>query len=411
VGKGVYILGGYQSDFARNVQREGKDYSDLIAEAVHGALEDAQVDVGALETVHVGNAMGELYNGQAHFGPIVAQVVPALRGLPTMRHEGACASSSLAILAAAAEIEAGRYDCALVVGVEQERILPGIEAGMIQNSAGWLERENMDDAKLMWAAVFGRIAQEYDARYGLDHKYLSRIAEINYGNAKDNPRAQTRSWQFGPGSFAEDDEANPVIEPGTRRTDCTHITDGAVALILASEEFAAAHLKRIGKGHGDIARIKGWGHRGAGIRFLDKLEANSQPYMMPHVRQAITDAWKRAGVPGLEAIDGIETHDCFSATEYLAIDHFGITEPGQSWKAIEEGWIERDGRIPVNASGGLIGIGHPIGATGARMTLDAARQVTNRAEGYQIPDAKTCQTLNIGGSLATVVSLILDTAE
>ena len=407
----VFILGGYQTDFARCASREGKDYSDLIAEAVYGAVADAQVDLSQIETVHVGNAMGELYNGQAHMGPIVAQVVPKLRGLPTMRHEGACASSSLAILAAAAEIEAGRYDCALIVGVEEERRLPGSEAGRVQNSAGWLEREDID-CNLMWAAVFGRIAHEYDERFGIDRRHLSRIAEINYANAKANPLAQTRTWSFKEGAFSEDDVTNPVVEPGTRRIDCTHITDGAATLVLASGLFLEEHLRRTGRKPHEIARIRGWGHRGAGIRFLDKLEASrGQPFVMPHLREAIKDAWRRAGIGGTEQLDGIETHDCFTTNEYLAIDHFGITAPGESWKAIEDGRIERTGVIPVNASGGLIGIGHPIGATGARMTLDAARQVTRKAGDYQIEGAKTYQTLNIGGSCATVVSLVLQQHE
>jgi acetyl-CoA C-acetyltransferase len=402
---GILILGGYQTDFARNCAREGRDYSDLIVEAVHGALADAALDISQVETVHVGNGMGSLYNGQGHMGPVVAQVVPELRGLPTMRHEGACASSSLAILAACAEIEAGRYDCALVVGVEQERVLPALEAAQIQDSAGWIGREDIGNA-LMWPAVFGMVAGEYEARFGLDRTYLNRIAQLNHVNAKDNPCAQTRSWALDPRAFEEDDEANPVLEPGVRRNHCTHITDGACALILASSGFVARHRRRSER---SMARIRGWGHRGAGIRFLDKLEASrSQAYVMPHVRQAIVDAWRRARLPGIEAIDGIETHDCFAATEYLAIDHFGITDPGQSWRAVDEGWIERTGRIPVNASGGLIGIGHPVGATGARMALDAARQVTGRAGACQVDDADVYQTLTFGGSFATVVSLVID---
>ena len=115
----------------------------------------------------------------------------------------------------------------------------------------------------------------------------------------------------------------------------------------------------------------------------------------------MTDAFRRAEIPGVGALDGIETHDCFSMTEYMAIDHFGITEPGESWKAVEDGELERDGAIPVNPSGGLIGVGHPVGATGVRMLLDAARQVTGQAGEYQVEGARTFATLNIGGSLTT----------
>jgi acetyl-CoA C-acetyltransferase len=132
---------------------------------------------------------------QAHLGAMVAQVVPELWGVPAMRHEGACASSSLAILAAMAEIEAGRYDCVLVLGVEEFKNLPGDIASQNQNAAAWQGHEDID-CKFMWPAAFGLLAQEYERRYGLDRKYLNRIAEINYGNAKRNPLAQTRKWQF-----------------------------------------------------------------------------------------------------------------------------------------------------------------------------------------------------------------------
>jgi acetyl-CoA C-acetyltransferase len=104
----------------------------------------------------------------------------------------------------------------------------------------------------------------------------------------------------------------------------------------------------------------------------------------------------------------VETHDCFTATEYMAIDHLGITAPGESWKAIENGSIERGGALPINPSGGLIGTGHPVGATGIRMALDAFKQVTGTAGDYQVDGAKTVQTLNIGGSTTTTVSLIVD---
>ena len=158
----------------------------------------------------------------------------------------------------------------------------------------------------------------------------------------------------------------------------------------------------------EFPQILGWGHTNAGIRFLDKLErSRGEEYMFPHVRKAITDAWRRAGITGVDKLDGIETHDCFTSTEYMAIDHFGLTPPGQSWQAIDNGSVEIGGNCPVNASGGLIGIGHPVGATGARLLLDAGRQVTDTAGDYQVAGARTYGTLNIGGSLGTVVSFVV----
>jgi acetyl-CoA C-acetyltransferase len=129
--------------------------------------------------------------------------------------------------------------------------------------------------------------------------------------------------------------------------------------------------------------------------------------VFPHVRDTIEDAWRRAGVSGIEAMQGVETHDCFTTTEYMAIDHLGLTAPGQSWQAVEDGSIEPGGRCPVNMSGGLIGCGHPVGATGTRMLFDAARQVTGSAGDCQIEGAQRIQTLNIGGSCATVVSFVV----
>ena len=121
----IHLIGGYQTDFARVWSREGLDYTDMMREAIDGALESCRLDVDDIDTIHVGNAFGELYRGQGHLAAMVAQVKPEFFGKPAMRHEAACASSSLGVLAASAEIEAGRYDCILVLGVEEEKNLPG----------------------------------------------------------------------------------------------------------------------------------------------------------------------------------------------------------------------------------------------------------------------------------------------
>ena len=404
----VYILGGYQTDFSRAWSRHGLDISDMTREATLGALEACHLAPSAIQSIHVGNAFGEMQRQQAHLGSLVAQMVPELWGVPAMRHEGACASSSLGILTAMAEIEAGRYDCVLVLGVEEFKNLPGDQASQNQNAAAWQGHEDID-CKFMWPAAFGLLAQEYEQRYGLDRRHLNRIAELNYQHAKNNPLAQTRNWRFDELSFTDDDEANPVIEPGTRRQDCGQITDGACAVVLASARFAQAHALGRNSSLSKLPRIAGWGHRNAGLRLKDKFIRSAQAeYVFPHVRDTIEDAWRRAGVSGIEAMQGVETHDCFTTTEYMAIDHLGLTAAGQSWQAVEDGSIEAGGRCPINMSGGLIGCGHPVGATGTRMLFDAARQVTGQAGACQIEGAERIQTLNIGGSCATVVSFVVD---
>jgi acetyl-CoA C-acetyltransferase len=402
MGANAWIAGSYQSDFARNYAREGLEISDMVAEAVAGTLEEARVGPEDVEAIHVGNAFGQLFTGQGQLGAMPATVEPRLWGKPAARHEAACASGSVAVLAATAEIEAGRYDCVLVLAVEQERNVPGQDAPKHLGAAAWIGHEGQD-ATFMWPYMFSQLADEYDRRYGLDSQHLHAIAELNMRNAKANPLAQTRTWEFGPGGFAEDDHDNPVVEGRLRRTDCAQVTDGVAGVLLVSDRFRASRPSTRPR-----ARIAGWGHGTAGLPLQPKLDrSRGQKYVFPHVRKVVTDAFGRARVEDVHALDGIETHDCFSMSEYMAIDHFGITEPGESWKAVENGDLERDGAIPVNPSGGLIGVGHPVGATGVRMLHDAARQVTGQAGPTQVENARTFATLNIGGSLTTTVSFVV----
>jgi acetyl-CoA C-acetyltransferase len=399
----TWILGGHQSDFARNFSKEGRSIGDLIAEVAEAALAGCGLGAEAVDTIHVGNAFGPLYTGQSHLAAMPASVVPGLWGKPAMAHEAACASGSLATLAAMAELEAERYGCALVIGAEIEKSLPGSRAAAVQAAAAHVGRET-EDPSLLWPSMFARIADAYDERYGIDDRHLRAIGRLNLENAKANPKAQTRAWAFGESSFSDDDDANPVLTGRLRRNDCCQLTDGAAAIVLVSGRWLRAH-----PGFAPRARIAGWGHRTVGLSLASKLERpRSSPYVMPHVREAILDAFRRARVEGVDELDCIETHDCMTPSEYMAIDHFGITAPGESWKAVAEGEIARDGRIPVNASGGLIGVGHPVGATGVRMLLDVAAQVSGDAGEMQVEGARRAATLNIGGSTATTVSFVVE---
>lgn len=404
----IYILGGAQTDFALNAARQGQGLFELLQSAVQGALQDAGVDASEVQAGHVGNFVGELFAGQGQLGGMFAAIDPAFYGMPAGRHEAACASGSIAMLAATAELEASRYDCVIVAGVELERNVPGALAAQHLGAATWVGEE-AQDAKYAWPHMFDLVGQEYARRYGLKYEHLGRIAQINIENARRNPNAQTRDWEYGPRSFLADDVANPVIEGMIRRQDCGQVTDGAAAVVLANERFAGAWAARHNRSLDSIARLTGWGHSTAHLKLDAKLRASVQSsYVFPHVRAAIQDAFRRAGVADVFQLDGIETHDCFTTTEYMAIDHFGITAPGQSWRAIEDGTIAAGGRLPINASGGLIGLGHPVGATGVRMVLDTARQVTGRAGACQIEGARRCATLNIGGSATTVVSFVVE---
>jgi acetyl-CoA C-acetyltransferase len=186
------------------------------------------------------------------------------------------------------------------------------------------------------------------------------------------------------------------------------VTDGGAGVVLAGRRTAERWAQRHGADLAAVPRIVGWGHRTVGLPYDEKLRRSAaDAYVLPHVRRTITDAFARAGIADVSAIDGIETHDCFTPSEYMAIDHFGITPPGQSWRAVEERVIERDGATPVNPSGGLIGVGHPVGTTGVRMVVDAARQVSGAAGANQVEGARRFATLNIGGSTTTTVSFVV----
>ncbi len=403
----TYILGGWQTDFQANWTRQGLELADAFAEVVRHGLDATGLAPKDIECGHVGNFVGDLFAGQGLLGGFFGLVHPDFDGMPTARHEAACASGSVAILAAAAEIEAGRYDLACVVGIEQMRNVSGQQAAQNLGAAAWAGHEYLD-AKFPWPRAFSDLADEYDKRYGLDPAHVLRISEINFANGRRNPNAQTRQWSFPENSFTEDDALNPVVEGRTRKLDCGQVTDGAAVIFLASPRRAAEYAKARGLRLEDLARIRGWGHRSAPIPYADKIRASAgQPYVFPQVRRAVEDARRRAGVADLSQIHVVETHDCFAMTEYMAIDHLGLTAPGESWKAVEAGTIEMGGALPINPSGGLIGLGHPVGATGVRMALDAMKQVTGQAGDYQVEGAKTCQTLNIGGSTTTTVSLVV----
>ena len=270
----------------------------------------------------------------------------------------------------------------LVLGVEELKNLPGDQSSRNQNAAAWAGRED-GDCRVMWPAAFGTLYQEYLTRYPDLSKAdlrasLHHIAELNCANARRNPLAQTRHWRFDAGSFSDDDALNPMSEPGTRRQDCGQITDGACAMLLPASASPQRTPRR-----------------------------PAEPLVFPHLQQAIADARRRAGIDTLDDLDAIETHDCFTMTEYVALDHLGFDAPGMAWRAIARGDIGPGGRLPVNPSGGLIGGGHPVGATGARMLHDAAQQVTANAGDTQVPGARRVATLNIGGACATVVSFVV----
>ena len=404
----VFILGGAQTDFERNWKKEGKGMVALLKEALADGLAHAGLsfdDVRALNEQNrvacfVGNFIAEKYTDQGHLGAFLTEVDPAFYGVPSARYEAACASSSVAIDAAATKIRADEYDVCIVVGWELMKTVDSSVGGDFLGRAAYYEKEGKG-INLPFPKLFGKLADETLKKYPeLDKKRymdaLAKISVINYGNAKRNPQAQTRKWfmSYGQASTRGTD-TNPLVGGRLGVSDCSQVTDGAAVVVLCGERFVEE------RGIEGKPIIKGYGHRTAPMLFEKKMADNANSaYILPWTRQAILDAYGRAGLT-VNDIDVFETHDCFTSSEYAAISAFGLTEPGKEYEAVESGLIGFHGDKPINPSGGLIGCGHPVGASGARMLLDLYKQVTGTAGTYQVEGAKNAMMLNIGGSATT----------
>ena len=402
----VFLLGGEQTDFERNWTKEGKGITALLRESIEDGLAAVNLTYSDIESLNqenriacfVGNFIAERYTDQGHLGALLTQVHPAFYGVPSARYEAACASGSVAIDAATAKIQAGEYAVAIVVGWElMKTVNAGICADYLGRAAVYeTESKGVD---LPFPTLFGRLADHIIEKYRLDTgrflDTLAKISTINYANAKRNPLAQTRKW------FMEYEQAcrrgtstNPIVGCQLAVSDCSQITDGAVTVVLASERF----MQETGR---TAPVIKGIGHRVAPMLFSKKMQtAEKSPFILPWTRQAVEDAYRRSGL-SVRDIDFFETHDCFTSSEYAAISAFGLTEPGKEFEAVESGSIAFSGSSPINPSGGLIGVGHPVGASGVRMLLDLYKQVAGKAGGYQLKKAENGMMLNIGGSATT----------
>lgn len=403
----VYVLGGAQTDFERNWTKEGKGVIALLKEVVEDGISEAGVTYDDIERLNedgrvacfVGNFIAEKYVNQGHLGALLTEVHPCFYGVPAARYEAACASSSAALDAAITKLRCGDYDVAIVVGWELMKTVDSKQGGDILGCAALYEKE-AKGIDFPFPKLFGRLADEILRKYRLPEQRfmdaLARISAINYANARKNPIAQTRKWFMSyEQARTRGTSTNPFVGGKLAVSDCSQVTDGAVVVVLASEAYVREHELD------GYPYVKGYGHRVAPMRFDIKMaEAAKSDYVLPWTRQTILDAYKRSGLT-VDDIDVFETHDCFTSSEYAAISAFGISNPGEEYLPIENGDILINGSRPVNPSGGLIGCGHPVGASGTRMFLDLYRQTTGKAGNYQIKGARNGIMLNIGGSATT----------
>jgi acetyl-CoA C-acetyltransferase len=405
----VYILGSSRTDFKRNLQREGKGLRDLVLEAGAAAIRDARVEPADIQAGVVGNFAGGMFTGQLHLGAFLAEIAPQLRGLPTFHVEAACASGGVAVLTAAKLIMGGVHDVVLVVGVEQQKTMPPAQGAAVLGAAGDFQAESAQFGDFMFPKLFGHLANIYAKKYLLAEKSLARVCAKNRAHARLNPLAQMRDTPLTLKEARTETEKNQRIAPPLMTSDCSQITDGAAALVLCSGRFATRLARTAG------VRLQGFGHTTDCL----PLAAKDAPEFSVASRAA-QQAYHMAGV-GPGDLDGAEVHDCFSISEIIAYEVLGFAKRGEGPTLLETGVTAlpvvreelaaggaRFG-LPVNPSGGLIGDGHPVGATGVRQVVETHKQLTDAAGKYQIEGAKRMLTFNMGGTLTTNVVMIWGT--
>ncbi|MDX1960545.1 MAG: acetyl-CoA acetyltransferase [Leptospiraceae bacterium] len=409
----VYVLGGEQTDFQRNWSKEGKTFMAMMREVMDDALLKVGIDYDEIKKLNkknrvglfVGNFDAEQYANQGHLGAFLTEVNPAFNGVPGARYEAACASGSVALDAAHTHIRAKDYDLAIVVGIEVMKTVDSATGGDFLGTAAYYERE-AKGVQFPFPKLFGKLADVILERYKLKEDVfmdaLAEISRINYANAKRNPKSQTRTWFMNKEhALARGGDNNMSVGGRLCITDCSQVTDGAAVVVLANKDYMKEYAKSRGIKSSSIPELKGWGHRVAPITFEGKVaESLGNKFILPWTKATVDDAYARSGL-SVKDIDVFETHDCFTSSEYAAVSAFGISEPGKEHEAIQKGVIDFKGKKPINPSGGLIGVGHPVGASGVRMMLDIYKQVTGTAGEYQVEGAKNGLMLNIGGSATT----------
>lgn len=382
----AHIVGWAHSPFGK-LEHEGTE--ELMAAVVGPALAHAGVEATDLDGIFVG-VMNNGFSRQDFQGALVAMGDQRLAHVPAVRMENACATGSAALYTAMDFIEAGRGRVAIVVGAEKMTATPTAEVGDILLGASYRKEEADIDGG--FAGLFGRIAQNYFQRYGDRSEELAMIAAKNHSNGMANPFAHMRK-DFGFEFCNAVSDKNPYVASPLRRTDCSLISDGAAAIVLADEEIAATLPRAIAfRARSHVNDVMAMSRR-------DVLAFEG-------ARRAWAGAFEQSGL-SLDDLSLVETHDCFTIAELIEYEAMGLVEPGQGHRVVREGMATREGKLPINLSGGLKSKGHPIGATGVSMHIMAAMQLAGEAGEMQLPGAELAGVFNMGGAaVANYVSLL-----
>ncbi|MES1940016.1 acetyl-CoA acetyltransferase [Salinisphaera sp. T5B8] len=363
----------------------------LIVAAVREAVEESGLAPDQIDALYLGHFnSGLVTDGFA--SSLIHQAYPEWRFKPAMRAENACASGSAAIHAGMNAILAGQAKTVLVVGAEKMTHRKTADVTTALAGAGYQNDEA--EKQLSFPQVFGVAAQQYNERYGSPLDAMAHIAVKNHENALRNPLAQMQK-AFSFEACSQVSDKNPEIAPPLRLTDCSLVTDGAAAIVLTAADNAANFE------HG--ARFR------SAVHVNDFLPMGRRDFVsFEGPERAFAKALEQAGVR-LDDIDFAEVHDCFTIAELLTYEAMGLAPKGQGARALEDGSVYRDGRLPVNLSGGLKAKGHPVGATGVSMHAIAYRQLTGQAGELQLPDAELGLIFNMGGAAVANYVSVLET--
>lgn len=381
------MIGWAHTNFGKS---DAPDTETLMAEVVGPALDHTGVGPSDVDGIFVG-VYNNGFSRQDFQAALVGMSHHGLAATPAVRFENACATGSAALFGAIDFVEASRGRIALVIGAEKMTGLPSSEVGDVLMSGCYRKEEA--DVKGGFAGLFGGIAQNYFQRHGDRSEELAMIAAKNHRNGVANPIAHMRK-DLGFDFCNAVSERNPYVAAPLRRTDCSLVSDGAVAIVIADDETAAR-----------MSRAIAFRARSHANDFMAL--SRRDPIAFDGARRAWASALETSGL-AIDDLDLVETHDCFTIAELIEYEAMGLAPPGQGFRIVREGIAERSGRLPVNPSGGLKARGHPLGATGVSMHVMAAQQLMNEAGGMQVWDASLAGVFNMGGAAVTNYVSILE---
>ena len=380
------ITGWSHSKFGVNVEQTSEN---MIADVVEKAIEHAEISAREIDAIFVGT-FNNGFQKQDFHGALPAVSQSDLRYVPAMRVENACATGSAAIHTAMNAIEAKKAKTTLVVGVEKMTDVSSEKVGDILLGASYRPEEG--STKGGFTGVFASIAKSYFQKYGDKSDILAKIAAKNHENGCSNPLAHMQK-NLGFEFCNSISEKNPYVAEPLRRTDCSMVSDGAAALIIQDFDLSLSAKRAI--------TFRARRHVND-ILPLSKREKTE----FEGARQAWHHALSDAKIT-LDDLSFVETHDCFTIAELIEYEAMGLTKIGEGYKAIEEGWVQKTGKLPINPSGGLKSKGHPVGATGVSQHVMSAMQLTGEAGDMQINKANLAGIFNMGGaSVANYVSIL-----